>query len=704
MSIVIGELSDAIEAFIDPTKRQAYFIKKSLIIAGGSIATIYINDLRKKYEAIFTALHILDLYYYYCGNQADISSSLKIDAETSNCGDAWLVCISEQSSTKLGFHFDRELVIDTLSGILSGVNKSSRSVASHIFSTSSSEPGLAAVTTPEITLISPNTFQGSSSSRQTLTIKGSGFLSDSTLTFHDGITFFANRVPKHISPNELQYDVFVGPETADWTVKVVNGGVESDPFPFHVVAPAAEPDNSAPGAPTGLQASPEGWSKTGFFYLDWTNPSDPSGIAKVWWKLGSPPTSANDALALSFDLPLFKPMPVSVVTDGETPVYIWLEDAAGNKDHNNRASVTLHRDTAAPRIAITGPTSGDTLTGDSGSVVLSGTAADDLSGLESIIWINGQGDSGTITTGSSWTSPAIGLSEGDNVILVIAQDAAGNASSDSITVTYGISPGSSGPVDSVATDTGSILVDVVPYDARASGAQWRIAGKTDWRNSGEKLEAFTLGTHRIEFKPVAGWHTPPDREITITKANPDIWVDSAPYLKDTAPEITYLSLGNGNPFFRPGQSYNIIVSGKDDAGVVSLDFHYSGDNGKTWNLIEPGFTPSVQFEYGQSRAWQLPTGLPVGNSLKIKLVAWDGLQQSTELVAGPYEVRDGTAPAITITSPNGGEVWDMGTEREITWSLFAPNGVANLKLYSHLSDTIGLVANIPEHGYPVASG
>ena len=62
--------------------------------------------------------------------------------------------------------------------------------------------------------------------------------------------------------------------TADWTVKVINtGNSASNPGYFHVQSSG---NTTAPGAPTGLMATPVDACNE-HFNVDWTNPSDSFG-------------------------------------------------------------------------------------------------------------------------------------------------------------------------------------------------------------------------------------------------------------------------------------------------------------------------------------------------------------------------------------------------------------------------------------------
>jgi len=57
-------------------------------------------------------------------------------------------------------------------------------------------------------------------------------------------------------------------------------------------------DTTAPPAPINLAATPAIWTNVNSFSIDWTNPSDPSGIATgAYYKLGSLPTSNSDYYA-----------------------------------------------------------------------------------------------------------------------------------------------------------------------------------------------------------------------------------------------------------------------------------------------------------------------------------------------------------------------------------------------------------------------
>jgi len=92
-------------------------------------------------------------------------------------------------------------------------------------------------------------------------------------------------------------------------------------------------------------------------------------------------------------------------------------------------------DSTAPTIAISAPTTSATYTASSATLVLSGTASD-ASGIASVTWSNSRGGLGTAAGTTSWSTGAITLQLGTNVITVTARDAFGNLGAATLTVTF----------------------------------------------------------------------------------------------------------------------------------------------------------------------------------------------------------------------------------------------------------------------------
>jgi hypothetical protein len=106
-------------------------------------------------------------------------------------------------------------------------------------------------------------------------------------------------------------------------------------------------DSTPPGPPQGLVADPAGWTNVDSFTANWTNPAELAGVAGGWYKLDAPPAHAADGTYVPGpDLQSISDL--SVGSDGEHDLYVWLEDVLGQADHTQRAEVEMRLDTAAP--------------------------------------------------------------------------------------------------------------------------------------------------------------------------------------------------------------------------------------------------------------------------------------------------------------------------------------------------------------------
>ncbi|MDZ7369692.1 MAG: FG-GAP-like repeat-containing protein, partial [candidate division KSB1 bacterium] len=109
-------------------------------------------------------------------------------------------------------------------------------------------------------------------------------------------------------------------------------------------------DNTPPDAPIDLRAgnaNPSPWQKSRIFTLTWTSPPDPSGIARAFYKLDSPPSSNVDTTGSLASIP---PVTVAATRQNGQRLFLWLMDGAGNVDYRNYASVLLRYDAVPPTI------------------------------------------------------------------------------------------------------------------------------------------------------------------------------------------------------------------------------------------------------------------------------------------------------------------------------------------------------------------
>ena len=213
-------------------------------------------------------------------------------------------------------------------------------------------------------------------------------------------------------------------------------------------------DTTAPPAPISLGAVPGSWTNTNSFSIDWTNPSDPSGIAGAYYKLGSAPTSNTDGTYTTS-----KPFTVAAGAQGGQVLYVWLKDGAGNTDYNNRSSTTLYYDGTAPSDGTLSATPGNAQV----SLSWSGFSDSGGSGLRSTntykvvrstgTYPSSQCTSGTqVYLGSDGSTTDPGLTNGTTYYYrACAYDNAGNVSQGATALA---TPTSGGPIIRVISPNG----------------------------------------------------------------------------------------------------------------------------------------------------------------------------------------------------------------------------------------------------------
>lgn len=666
-------------------------------------------------------------------------------------------------------------------------------------------PAFPAAPAPTISSVTPPQFLVPSSGTTPITIFGTGFTPSSTLVFIDPANNPqpAKSAPTYVSSTQLRYAVNVSGAAGTWKVEVVDNGQKSNQGSFFVQPPAMV---SAPAAPTLLTVAPSGWSKSSQYTISWTNPG--TGLAKVWVKVGTAPAFASDGTSYAY--PSSKSLSINIAQDGYQAVFVWFEDSAGNKSANNYNVVAIERDTVGPQLVITVPSATGSWTSNDGAILLSGTASDSLSGLDSVTWSNSRGGNGVATMANgSWNAASpILLSDGVNVVTVSATDKVGNASTRTIQITHnaisivpqnplpapgdinvarlnpvfswsgsalggvsyalalykagalvwglgfgetnGSSATYSGPLDPGATYTWQVQArnssgtvatgpmwqfttansqpDVLPIGLTLDGApapgatvtaHLTVLNNGNFPSPGINAKLYfshTAGAKEILFGLPSGISVPnlnPGQQTTIDFpvtlngmfAGPgaiDAWIDCGPYasgesrLDDKTISIPINYVDAQPPIVTEvamqfsaltGHTANIIYSANDDIGVTTLDFYSSVDGGGSWQAIATGVNaPSLQ--NATTYQWAVPSNFPITNNLKLKVVAHDAAGNTGELVSSTYSSVDGTAPAVSLTSPTGGEVWDIGTTHTISWNLSAPNGIRLIYLDFEHGSTI----------------
>ncbi len=158
--------------------------------------------------------------------------------------------------------------------------------------------------------------------------------------------------------------------------------------------------------------------------------SDPEGGTLTYGATGLPP-----GLAVSVATGLISGTPT---TAGAYSVTATVSDGALTASRSFTWTIGAV-DTTAPVVTITSPTSAATFTTTSSSVTVSGSASDGV-GVTQVTWANDRGGSGIAAGTTTWNTGAIALQSGLNRVTVTVRDAAGNVSTDVLTVTFNVAP------------------------------------------------------------------------------------------------------------------------------------------------------------------------------------------------------------------------------------------------------------------------
>ncbi|MCH7224977.1 lamin tail domain-containing protein [Haloferula sp. A504] len=153
---------------------------------------------------------------------------------------------------------------------------------------------------------------------------------------------------------------------------------------------------------------------------------------------------------------------------------------------------------------------------------------------------------------------------------------------------------------------------IIGFPENAEGFGWRLVGETSLRNAVENNDGIAdfsdvslpLGTYRIEFKPVAGFATPPSRLVTVVSGTTHFTSSGYQQLASYDPAKTFeqvvppQQLGNPNHFTgmiltRLGRGTGTVVS---ERVVLTAAHLFFDENGLTFEEVE-WFPRQQQGEY-----------------------------------------------------------------------------------------------------------
>ncbi len=163
---------------------------------------------------------------------------------------------------------------------------------------------------------------------------------------------------------------------------------------------------------------------------------------------------------------------------GDNVITVTGMDAAGNTG-SDTVTVTL-RDGTPPVVTITGPTPNATYTTGSSTIDISGTASDNFE-VAQVTWCNDRTTCSVCTGTTNWSAEGIELVVGENKITVTATDAAGNTSTDTLTI---LATDGAAPIVTITSPTtGSTYTTTNPTVSLAGTAKDNVAvTSVEWSN------------------------------------------------------------------------------------------------------------------------------------------------------------------------------------------------------------------------------
>ncbi len=133
---------------------------------------------------------------------------------------------------------------------------------------------------------------------------------------------------------------------------------------------------------------------------------------------------------------------------------------------------------------------------------------------------------------------------------------------------------------------------------------------------------------------------------------------------DMTPPTVAVTAPNGGESYSAGQNVNITWTASDNFTVNHVDLYYSTDGGATF----PNLIASNEPNDG-SYTWVAPSVYTT--MARVRVVAYDQVDNSANDASDAnftIQAVDNTPPSVTVTAPDGGEVFADGTVTNITWN------------------------------------
>lgn len=153
-----------------------------------------------------------------------------------------------------------------------------------------------------------------------------------------------------------------------------------------------------------------------------------------------------------------------------------------------------------------------------------------------------------------------------------------------------------------------------------------------------------------------------------------------------APTVA-LTSPNGGEQLTVGSVHQITWTSGGDVDDVKIK--YSATGGETWSVISPSTPNNGGFQ------WSVPDTPSESCLVRLKVVDED--DGPSDMSDAVFSIVTPQPPSLTITSPNGAEIWTAGMVQEITWQSSGEVGDVKIEYSTTNGETWGYVAENTEN-------
>lgn len=149
---------------------------------------------------------------------------------------------------------------------------------------------------------------------------------------------------------------------------------------------------------------------------------------------------------------------------------------------------------------------------------------------------------------------------------------------------------------------------------------------------------------------------------------------------DSQPPQVHLLSPNGGEVLAAGATQVIAWSATDNVGVASVDLMLSYDGGVT-------FPETLVSDLVASTSWVWQMPIDVAPNLVVQVRAVDEAGNvGADASDSSFALTDQYPPAVDLTAPEGGELWDIHATQTVRWSAADNIGVVGVDLLLSLDD------------------